>query len=309
MSRRWSTRREEQYLCAILHAASPLGLFAIVSSIVVFAGKRDKSAFVAIQSLQAALFQGLSLLLFGGTFLIVMGGFQYAAVSGLIAQTGVTNPELTNQLIIVGGVAFGFIYFFQFVFPLIGIYGAIRTLSGVNFRYPILGRLATRWSKPDRNSDNNHSAMVEDDSGGDEKSKSIVSGVANLLVVFGLAAVVNPMIWALSKGATKRDRFALLQAALYDLLLKAAVAFLFFGFFILFIAMALLGPSTEPFIASIFSGPMSGDLPGLLFFGLIALVYVVGRGIAFIGAIAEFSGRQFSYPFIGRRLENYLTRL
>jgi hypothetical protein len=237
-----------------------------------------------------------------------MGGFQYVTMSGLVAQTGVTNPELTNRLIIAGGIGFGLIYFFQWLFPLIGIYASIRILSGANFRYLVLGKLATRWGKSEQGSVSAILASGEDEPGNHKVSRSILSAIANLLAVFGLAAVVNPMIWALRKGTSQRDRYALLQAAIFDLLVHGTLAFLFFGFIVLIVILALFGPSMGSFIDTLFSSPLSNDLPGYVFFGFLALIFIVGRGISLIGAIAEFRGGRFRYPLIGKRIEAYLTK-
>jgi hypothetical protein len=47
--------------------------------------------------------------------------FFFAALSGLIARTGVTEPELTAFLINAAILGFGCIHFFQWIFPLWGI--------------------------------------------------------------------------------------------------------------------------------------------------------------------------------------------
>jgi hypothetical protein len=73
-------------------------------------------------------------------------GINIAVFTGLFARTGASEPELTTFLgaaVILGSVS---IFFFQLIFPLWGVWAAVRTLCGRNHRYPILGRLAINWS-------------------------------------------------------------------------------------------------------------------------------------------------------------------
>jgi len=304
----WSPRKEHQFVAALLHAIGPMGLFAPVSSILVYTTRRHESRFLAVQALQAGLFQVTSLALLGATFLLFMIGFYYSAFSGMIAQTGVTNPELTNRLILAGIVGGGLIFFFQWLFPLVGLYAAVRVLLGANFKYPLIGRLAARWGAPDHQSAlpkvgsaSRHDASVTSD--------ALLSPIAHILVVFGLAAVVNPVIWSFAGGAQPRVRFSLLQAAMFDLVVQGLLAFVFFGVFILTVLLGLFGQSIDP--QGMRFLPIAGidQYFDIAFFGLLAAIFIIARLLAVIAAISEFRGKRFRYPIIGPMLERYLTRL
>jgi uncharacterized Tic20 family protein len=284
-----------------------MGLFAPVSSILVFATRRRDSQFLAVQALQAVLFQVTSLALLGATFLLFGIGFYYAAFSGMIAETGVTNPELTDRLILAGIIGGGLILFFQWVLPLVGVFAAVRVLAGANFKYPLLGRLASRWgvahgqlAVPMRGSG------AQDGAG--STSDALLAPIAHLLAVIGLAALVNPVIWSFARGAQPRVRFSLLQAAMFDLVVSGLLGFVFFGGFILTVALGVMSQFLDPTGMGYMQGPRFDQYFGIALFGLLGLIFLVGRLLAVIAAIGEFRGRRFRYPLIGAMAERYLTR-
>lgn len=295
-------------MAACLHAVSASGLLALFSSIVVFVGKREESRFLAIQALQAALFQAISILLFGAAFLLLMAGFQIVAFSGLIAETGVTNPALTDTLIALGIGSWMLILFLQWGLPMIGVYAGLRILQGTNFRYPLIGRLAQRWAAGEENGAPAPARSGQVNAGGQSTPSRLLRAGANLLALFGLAAIGNPILWSLKAHRSQRDRFTLLQAGIYGLILKGLLWVLFFAFFLFTFGSALVGPSVGPLVYQLLQVSPGIDHLGTVFFVAIGMVFLVGRGIALLAAIVEFRGGRFQYPLIGRSLRNYLTR-
>jgi uncharacterized Tic20 family protein len=309
MTDHWSPRREHQLVAALLHAIGPAGLFAPISSVLVYANRRRESRFLAVQALQAALFQFISLVTLAATFLVFMIGFQYAAFSGMIADTGVTNPELTNNLIIAAVVGGGLIFFLQFLFPLVGVYAAMRVLIQGKFKYPVIGHLAERLVVR-----SHESASLRTAAGSElsvppgSRDDGLLSAIAHVLAVFGLAAILNPVIWSFRGHAQPRVRFSLLQAALFDLLVTGSLGLIFVGVFIFGALLFFLGQSLDPRGAQYLPSAGTDQYFGIVVSALLATVFVVGRVVAAIGAINELRGKRFRYPIIGTLLERYLTR-
>ena len=218
-------RKEEQVIAAILHMSSPWGLFALITSGVVWGTTKSRSRFLSVQALQAFLFQLTSFLAFILIFLIFIAGFYYAAFSGMIAQTGVNNPELTQNLIIAMIVGFALIFFFEFIFPLFGIVAGIQVLHGNNFQYPVLGKLAIHLSSRQPfvvNSESSEHRLPSLDDG------HILAGLAHITVLAGLSLLLSPILWATDKNRSQFLSHNLLQASLFQISSTFLIAFLYF---------------------------------------------------------------------------------
>ena len=207
-------RKEEQVIAAILHMSSPWGLFALITSGVVWGATKSRSRFLSVQALQAFLFQLTSFLVLTLIILIFMAGFYYASFSGMIAQTGVSNPELTQNLMIAMIVGFALIFFFEFIFPLLGIVAGIQILRGNNFQYPVLGKLAIHWTSRQPfvvNSESSEHRLSSFNDG------HILAGLAHITILAGLSLLLSPILWATDKNHSKFLNHNLIQASLFQI--------------------------------------------------------------------------------------------
>ncbi len=263
-------RAEEQVVAAVLHASSILGFFAIIASASVWFNQRSRSRFLAIQSRQALLFQIITAVGLLITFALFMAGFYVAVFGGLIARTGVSEPELTSALIVAAVLGAIAIVFFLIILPLTGVWAAIRILRGHNFQYPILGRLVVNWynqkygagevSAPYRY------ATVSHTKGND----TALAGAAHLSILAGFGPIVAAVQWATTPNRSIHLTFNLMQAALFQLCMMGVLYIGFCAFRV---------------------------------FGILVLAIGI---LPVIAAIRAFSGKEFRYPLLGNWLARYL---
>jgi uncharacterized Tic20 family protein len=297
---------EKRLICAILHGISPFGFIAPVASAVVLTTQRRKSRLIAYQTFQALIFQIFAFVCLIITSILFIAGFVFTAQSGLIARTGVNEPELTTALIIAGGLGFGSIWFFQMILPLWGVWAGVRVLAGKDFRYPILNRLALKWAAKDTDAVTRQS---EDGSDALEASndESILAGLVYASVLGGLAPILAPILWAITKQRSKFLSFHLFQAALFQLLTLGIGYISMFSLFVIMLFSAIFhGPQVhviEPFFQVLDTPIFSFCVMGII------LIFALFSGLfSVIGAIRAFKGQNFYFPMLGSWLDNYFSK-
>ncbi len=258
-------------------------------------------SFIALQSLQALIFQLTAFLARVVTFGLLAIGFYLATFSGLIARTGFTEPELTSALLIAAVVGFTAVLFFQWIFPLWGVWAAIRILCGRNFRYPILNNIAIKWYA-------RHPINFEGISTGHKTfdGEAILAGITHLSILGGLAPILAPILWATAKRRSRFLTHNLLQAAIFQLFIMGASSIWFLSSWLFTFLFAWLG-ELSPMDVLI---PVRGitDSPLIFFggFGVMAILVLITGLSALIGAIRTFKGKKFNYPIVGKWLVRYL---
>ncbi len=103
-------------------------------------------------------------------------------------------------------------FFFRTIYPLLGVWAAIRVVREHNFRYPVIGRLAERWAT--RHPVEEGVVAEEEESTSDE---SILAGISHLSILGLLAVALGPILWTTSR---RRSRFLtrhVFQAAHFQL--------------------------------------------------------------------------------------------
>lgn len=302
-------RNEEQLICAILHASSPFGIYSIIPSAVVWSSYKNRSQFLGIQALQAMLFQIFSFALFAGVFIIFGVGFYYAAFSGLIARTGVNEPELTKNLIIAAIVGFASLFFFQFVFPLGGVWAGIQLFRGRNFQYPVLGKLAVNLMSRKPFIVKTNPKPVSNSTLSNESK--ILAGLGHLTVLGGLSLIISPILWATTRHKPSFLTFHLIQASIFQLLMTLIISISFFitwgitagqG---LFSFMGLALPQNISALVTNFLHYTFFPTGWMLVMG--SLLIVTGL-LALVAAIMAFTGKNFNYPIIGKWLSKQLNQ-
>lgn len=142
--------QDERVMAALSHASALLPMMGVIAPIIIWVTQKEKSRYVAFQSLQALAFQlsmiaawfvgmGCYMLSFFGTFITI----PFASPSG--DQSA--NP-LLGLAFIVPFLVFGAIFIGGFLFVIYGIIGAIMTFQGKPFRYVFIGNRVERFMQP-----------------------------------------------------------------------------------------------------------------------------------------------------------------
>jgi uncharacterized Tic20 family protein len=293
-------RAEERVLCAILHATTPYGLYALAASVAVWITQRTRSRFVALQALQAMLFQLATLAAQLVTFGLFMASFFFAAFSGLIARTGYTEPELTSFLIAAWVFGMACVFFFQLILPLWGVWAAVRILRGRNFRYPILGQLAVRWATPE-------SFTIRSERASDTgSSEPVLAALGYLGVLVGLSPILSPILWATTKHRSQFLSYHLLQAPLFQLIVAGASFIWFFGIWGLGLLSSLFGRYLPADLWRPVTLIIGSPVAVFIWVGTFAVLFLTTGLLSVIAAVRVFKGEEFRYPVVGSWLTNYL---
>jgi uncharacterized Tic20 family protein len=144
MSQEVSVTQDEKTLAALAHGSILLGLFSngiggIVATLVIWATQKEKSRYVALQALQAMVYQALTFLLVmlawccWGLVWTAMILVPLSASPGAYDQAPPASMWIGLFLIIVPLALWG-------VTMLYGLWGAARCLGGQDFQYPLIGR-------------------------------------------------------------------------------------------------------------------------------------------------------------------------
>lgn len=297
---------EKRVVCAVLHASSIYGLLALVTSAVVWTTQRSLSRSVAFQALQAMLFQGVTLIMTWSTFFLFMMGFVWTIYGRASVSPGINEPGPTNltagALLMMG---LGCFWFFQWILPLWGVWAAVRTLRGHSFRYPLVGRLASKWAS-------HQPAVIESWSTHEEANaapfanEQALAGLVHLSVLIGWSPILAPILWATAKPRSRFLVSHLLQAAIVQLIVTGSVFTLVFFNGVLTLLAGLLGrflpaQTLSTAVREAVNGPAFCGLVGIL--GLIGLTMIVS---ALVASIQAFKGKEFRYPIVGSRLVKYL---
>lgn len=298
-------RKEEQVIAAILHMSSPWGFFALISSGVVWAVSKSRSRFLMVQALQAFLFQLVSFLAFGLMFLIFMAGFYYAMFSGLIARTGVGEPELTSNLITAAIIGFAVMFFFQFIFPLWGIWAGIQILRGKSYQYPVLGKAVIRYTS-------RQPFIVKTEAftqaSQTPENENFIAGLSHAAMFAGFSLFLSPILWATTKTRSQFLNHNLFQASIFQMTVTAVLTFLYFviwggGMFIGL--LQFFGIAAPEFIDSMLASTVFPYFPFGI--GILFVLLVLASGICVvIATVQAFRGKEFHYPFVGKCLLRYI---
>lgn len=122
--------QDDRIMAAVSHIAIVIGLGIILPGII-WLVYRDKSPYVRFQALQAAVWQLVTTV--AG---FIAGGCVFTAMimTGVMADNGNGGGFVCLPFPIFCGVAL-----LSVVFTIYGIYAAIATFGGSDFRYPVIG--------------------------------------------------------------------------------------------------------------------------------------------------------------------------
>ncbi len=137
--------QDERILAALAHVTAILPFTGLVAPIVIWVTQREKSAYVAFQSLQALAYQ-LTMILawFLGMACYMCSCFAMFVSVPLAASASGGARTTTVPPIFAAGFLFPFVIFGALiiggiVFTIYALVAAVRALQGKDFRYLIIG--------------------------------------------------------------------------------------------------------------------------------------------------------------------------
>lgn len=135
--------QDERVMAALSHASALLPMMGVIAPIVIWVTQKEKSRYVAFQSLQALAYQlsmivawfigmGCYMLSFFGTFITI----PFAASSG----NSPDGSPIFGLAFLIPFLVFGAIFIGGFFFIIYGMVAAVMAFQGKAFRYVIIGR-------------------------------------------------------------------------------------------------------------------------------------------------------------------------
>ncbi|MFQ6058992.1 MAG: DUF4870 domain-containing protein [Anaerolineae bacterium] len=140
--------QDERVLAALAHGSILLGLVSngfggIVAALIIWLLQREKSAYVAFQALQAMVYQLLGLVVAIAAWGCWMFTFFASIFIPLLARPGAYEEAPPVSMFI--GLALMLVPLgLMGLWALYGLWGALRTYQGADFKYLIIGRMLER---------------------------------------------------------------------------------------------------------------------------------------------------------------------
>ena len=129
---------ENRLLAALAHGSVVTQGLGILVGVFVYISQRDKSRYVAFQGLQAAVFQLVNLIIIIGMW--VVWGVFYGLSILLLIKLEETNPDAAPPAIFwIAMISMVIPIIYAVLVGLYGLWGALRTWQGKDFRYLIIG--------------------------------------------------------------------------------------------------------------------------------------------------------------------------
>ncbi len=286
-----AVNQDDRIWAAIAHGSAFFVFFGPIIPLVMWFTQRKKSAYVAFQALQAMMYQSL----FFWTWVLLIPLLMIVIVVIMVFLGIALARDQSNQFLIgflpqlvIWGVLIGTFL----VYAAIGLWGAIASLMGRDFRYPFFGDRMARsleYQGPET------ASLPED------KEDHVVGAVCHSTAALVFWGIITPIVvWVTQHDRSKFLRFQALQATIYQTIgLIAYFVFiaLYFVFVFGFMGLALFasGPNSSAF-------PAWMGLASLPFLAVVCLFAVAGPVygvLAFVGAVRVLNGHDFHYPILG----------
>jgi uncharacterized Tic20 family protein len=129
---------ENRLLAALAHGSVVTQGLGILVGVVVYITQREKSRYAAFQGLQAAVYQLVNLIIVIGMW-VVWGFFYGLSILSLI-KLEETNPDAAPPAIFwIAMISMVIPLIYMVLVGLYGLWGALRTWQGKDFKYLIIG--------------------------------------------------------------------------------------------------------------------------------------------------------------------------
>ncbi len=146
--------QDERVMAALAQISVLVPFLGVVAPIVIWVTQKDKSRYVAFQSLQAIAFQ-LTMIL---AWFIGMGCYMCSFFSMFLAIPLASSTESSQSISPLFGVTMftpflvmGLMFLGGFLFILYGIIAAVMTFQGKPFRYAVIGRRVEQFLQSKEN--------------------------------------------------------------------------------------------------------------------------------------------------------------
>jgi uncharacterized Tic20 family protein len=141
------TTSEERIWAALAHGSILLFGWGVIVPAIVWISQREKSSYVAFHAIQALAYQLLQTI-----FQMAMGFIAFFSMMAImfitIPTTGSSDPEqffLISNLVPFIMIMFMFCIMGLYIIP--ALVGAVFSIAGRDFRYPLLGKWIQRYLK------------------------------------------------------------------------------------------------------------------------------------------------------------------
>ena len=145
--------QDERVMAALSHIAVLLPMMGVIAPIVIWVTQKEKSKYVAFQSLQALAYQ-LTMIL---AWFVGMGCYMFSFFGTFFTIPFSDSSQSASPLFALGFIipflVFGAIFIGGFFFIIYGIVGAVMAFQGKPFRYVIIGSRVEHFIQPKENQD------------------------------------------------------------------------------------------------------------------------------------------------------------
>ena len=135
--------QDERVMAALSHATALFPMMGVIAPIVIWVTQKEKSKYVAFQSLQALTYQ-LTMML---AWFVGMGCYMFSFFGIFFSipfSSSSSSSELANPVFMlmfaIPFLVMGVMFIGGFFFVVYGIVGAVMVLQGKPFHYVIIGR-------------------------------------------------------------------------------------------------------------------------------------------------------------------------
>lgn len=292
---------EERIWAAVAHAAGLIPLVAPLGPAIVWFMQRKRSAFSRFQALQAMAFQTVAFWVWMVVGPIIMGVVMIILLGVMTAtygsRSGGEDLVLLISLLVWGPMIAAFA-----LYGLIVLIAAVASLTGRNFRYPLIGGWLARhvgYSSGDQ-------ASLSD-----EREDYAIASISHATCVLWLWGVATPVIlWITQKDRSGFLRFQALQAAIYQALGALAYFALMAVYMISFFGMIAAGAlgGTNGFSRQLSPGAGLFLLPSFCVGAAVLIAGPLYQLFGFIASIRTLRGHDYRYPLLGRILARRLEQ-
>ena len=128
-------------------------MWGVATPVIVWFSQRKRSLHLAFQALQAGIYQAIAVIAYFigmGLYMLSVFGMMAALIVGsaLVPETQTEMPPFVGILFFVVMALFGMLWLVAMVatplYYILSAVGAIRTLRGKEFKYPLIGRMIER---------------------------------------------------------------------------------------------------------------------------------------------------------------------
>jgi uncharacterized Tic20 family protein len=134
------TDKNENILAALAHATALIPTVGVIAPIVIWTTQKDKSEHVAFQALQAIVYQFIMIIAW------IAGMLAYVlSIPVMMLLAGVSRKGFPVPIMIFPMFIMLIIFCGGGVFVLYGLFAAVRTFMGKDFRYILIGNWLKKY--------------------------------------------------------------------------------------------------------------------------------------------------------------------